>query len=374
MEPCDMEVAMTRTTHRLAAAGFGVIATLAFAQPANDSCSAPTALNGFASIPWDLSLALTDGPAEPCLAGGDGQFHHDVWFLWTANTNGPTILTTCGGTDLDTRLAIYPAGSCENATPILCNDDTCFRQSGIGFNAQQGTSYLVRLGSAAADVTGTGQLIVANGVVAGPIASPDSTSHYYLVYASSWDQGESMAVTLGGHLATISSAEEDLFIRDSVLGFDGQQRRGWIGLRSPQQDGNYSWVSGDASTYRNWIPGEPNNLDGAEYWVEMVNEESFGGRWNDAPLTHFPTRFAIIEVPSTPACPADLDDNGNVEDGGTPDGAITIDDLLYFLVAFENGSVAADLDNDGEPTVGTPDGAVTIDDLLFFLVRFEGGC
>ena len=365
---------MTRTTHRIAAAALCVITTLSLAQPVNDSCGAPTAINGFASTPWDLALALTDGAAEPCLPGGDGQFHHDVWFLWTAATSGPAIVTTCGGTTLDTRLAIYPAGSCENLSPLLCNDNTCALQSGIGFNAQQGTSYLIRLGSAAEGSTGSGQLLISSGIVAGPIAAPDNTSEYYLVYASSWSQGEAMAVSLGGHLATISSPEENTFIRDSVLGADGQPRRAWIGLRSPQQDGNFSWVSGDASTYRNWIPGEPNNLDGAEYWVEMVNEEAFAGRWNDAPLAHFPTRFAIIEVPTTPACPADLDDNGSLEDGGNPDGAITIDDLLYFLVAFEGGDVAADLDNDGEPSVGTPDGAVTIDDLLFFLVRFEGGC
>lgn len=68
-------------------------------------------------------------------------------------------------------------------------------------------------------------------------------------------------------------------------------------------------------------------------------------------------------------CPADLDDGSGT---GTPDGAVTIDDLLYFLVVFETGDVGADLD-DGSGT-GTPDGAVTIDDLLYFLVRFENGC
>ena len=69
------------------------------------------------------------------------------------------------------------------------------------------------------------------------------------------------------------------------------------------------------------------------------------------------------------ACPADLDDGTGT---GTPDGGITIDDLLYFLIAFENGSINADLD-DGSGT-NTPDGGVTIDDLLYFLVRFENGC
>ncbi len=71
----------------------------------------------------------------------------------------------------------------------------------------------------------------------------------------------------------------------------------------------------------------------------------------------------------TPACPADLDDGSGT---GTPDGGVTIDDLVYFLSAFGAGSTAADLD-DGSGT-GTPDGGVTIDDLIYYLTRFQGGC
>ncbi len=68
-------------------------------------------------------------------------------------------------------------------------------------------------------------------------------------------------------------------------------------------------------------------------------------------------------------CPADLD-NGTAT--GTRDGAVTIDDLLYFLGRYEAGDAGADLD-DGSGT-GTRDGAVTIDDLLYFLGHYEGGC
>jgi len=70
-----------------------------------------------------------------------------------------------------------------------------------------------------------------------------------------------------------------------------------------------------------------------------------------------------------PPCPADLDDGSGT---GSPDGAVEINDLLYFLSAFELGSIAADLDNGGGN--GTPDNAVDINDLLFFLARFESGC
>lgn len=75
--------------------------------------------------------------------------------------------------------------------------------------------------------------------------------------------------------------------------------------------------------------------------------------------------FVTLEA----ACVADIDDGSGT---GTPDGAVTVDDLLYFLTAFESGSTAADVD-DGSGT-GTHDSAVTIEDLLYFLVRFEAGC
>jgi hypothetical protein len=71
----------------------------------------------------------------------------------------------------------------------------------------------------------------------------------------------------------------------------------------------------------------------------------------------------------SPVCVADVDDGGGT---GTPDGGVTIDDLLYYLTIFEAGSIEADVDN-GSFT-GTPDGGVTIDDLLYYLFRFESGC
>lgn len=68
-------------------------------------------------------------------------------------------------------------------------------------------------------------------------------------------------------------------------------------------------------------------------------------------------------------CVADFDDGSGT---GTPDGGVTIDDLLYYLNLFVEGDAAADID-DGSGN-GTPDGGVTIDDLLFFLARFDAGC
>ncbi len=88
-------------------------------------------------------------------------------------------------------------------------------------------------------------------------------------------------------------------------------------------------------------------------------------------ISDFTNRQVYIFSPSAPppSCVADVDDGSGT---GTPDGGVTIDDLLYYLTIFEAGVIGADVD-DGSGT-GTPDGGVTIDDLLYYLLRFEAGC
>ncbi|QQS09317.1 MAG: hypothetical protein IPK69_01440 [Phycisphaerales bacterium] len=77
----------------------------------------------------------------------------------------------------------------------------------------------------------------------------------------------------------------------------------------------------------------------------------------------------VPDVCTGTVCVADMDDGTGT---GTPDGGVTIDDLLYYIGIFGGGSIQADVD-DGSGT-GTPDGGVTIDDLLYFINRFNAGC
>lgn len=77
----------------------------------------------------------------------------------------------------------------------------------------------------------------------------------------------------------------------------------------------------------------------------------------------------ISDTASLRICVADVDDGSS---SGVCDGGVTIDDLLYYLEQFGQGTLRADVD-DGSSS-GTPDGGVTIDDLLYFLTRFDAGC
>jgi hypothetical protein len=73
--------------------------------------------------------------------------------------------------------------------------------------------------------------------------------------------------------------------------------------------------------------------------------------------------------PPPPICVADFDDGSGT---GTPDGGVTLEDLLYYIEIYGAGSVLADVD-DGSGT-GTLDGGVTLEDLLYFLDHFAAGC
>jgi hypothetical protein len=69
------------------------------------------------------------------------------------------------------------------------------------------------------------------------------------------------------------------------------------------------------------------------------------------------------------SCVADMDDG---QESGIPDGGVGIEDLLYYLGQYDQGTPRADVD-DGQAT-GIPDGGVGIEDLLYFLSRYDAGC
>ena len=133
------------------------------------------------------------------------------------------------------------------------------------------------------------------------------TGNYYEMIVDdgiSWAEADAAAVGstfmgLLGHLATILSAGEDLFINQLVANTAGvasgsvANSEAWVG---GFQDGGYveptggwTWVNGEGaipgvnsgSGYANWLSGEPNDYYGAgsENWLAVNLRGAFG--WND---------------------------------------------------------------------------------------------
>lgn len=91
-----------------------------------------------------------------------------------------------------------------------------------------------------------------------------------------------------GHLATISSTEENQFIFNLLN--DVFPYQVWVGgkqdVNGSEPGGGWTWVNGEGEipldspdVFTNWAPGEPNNTRGMEDFMTM---NRFGdGKWND---------------------------------------------------------------------------------------------
>nr|2ZIB_A Chain A, Type II antifreeze protein [Brachyopsis segaliensis] len=72
--------------------------------------------------------------------------------------------------------------------------------------------------------------------------------------AMTWDLAEANCVNKGGHLASIHSLEEQLYIKDIVAGIV------WIGGSACKVAGAWSWTDGTPVDYRTWCPTKPNDI------------------------------------------------------------------------------------------------------------------
>lgn len=106
-------------------------------------------------------------------------------------------------------------------------------------------------------------------------------NHTYCIIehpTASWLEAEAYCESLGGHLATISSKEENEVISSNL-----SSGHYYIGATDIAVDGVWAWVTGEAFTYSNWSPGEPNNLGGGQPFVLMYGPTSGYpiGAWDD---------------------------------------------------------------------------------------------
>lgn len=156
-----------------ALAGAGQIRVTETGSGGGDDCAAADPIAGIGTFGFDGSAATTDGlPDALCDVGGQAQIERDVWFHWTAPTDGSFIVSLCGRTDVDTRLAVYAGASCASAPPIACADDSCGLQSEVDFQAVAGGEYLIRIGSSPGSSSGNGTFTIAAGSVGGPCGNP----------------------------------------------------------------------------------------------------------------------------------------------------------------------------------------------------------
>ena len=101
--------------------------------------------------------------------------------------------------------------------------------------------------------------------------------HYYQVIQQrvSWYTANDNCIAMNGHLATITSAEENSALARIVRNHGGST---WLGgVRSAEDYSKFVWITGEPMSYTKWASGEPNDLDG-EQCIHMYADD---GTWND---------------------------------------------------------------------------------------------
>lgn len=131
--------------------------------PANNACGAPRAVD-VGSTEFNTLGATLDGPATPssCRDSG-GSETSDVWFIWTPNGSGETLIATCG-VEWDTRLELF-TGACGSLVRVACSDDSAFcapassRGSLLFTEVDCDTTYRIRI-SGVSGAIGFGTLVI----------------------------------------------------------------------------------------------------------------------------------------------------------------------------------------------------------------------
>ncbi len=103
---------------------------------------------------------------------------------------------------------------------------------------------------------------------------------------ATWDQAMAAASSMGGYLAVINDPAENAFLANFL-----ETQRAYIGLSDAGSEGNFRWMNGETSSYRNWHKLQPNNKNRSQHYTQLLPD----GTWNDTYKTD--VLEYIIEVP-----------------------------------------------------------------------------
>lgn len=126
----------------------------------------------------------------------------------------------------------------------------------------------------------------------------DNHSYISFNYKTTWTEARDICYKLGGHLATITSAEEQSAVQALV---NGTGIRYYLGASDSEQEGTWKWITGEPFSYTAWNSGEPSNSGGYEDYLEIFEG---GTSWNDIKIHRDYSDGFICEFDSTAYVPA----------------------------------------------------------------------
>ena len=122
--------------------------------------------------------------------------------------------------------------------------------------------------------------------------------HIYAVYdyEMSWSFARDLCKDMGGHLATVTSNDENEFLQQLID--NGNKDAYWIGATNINEaDGKFKWVTNEEFVYSSWADGEPSNSgeDGEkEHFAEI--RKSYSYKWNDVNNINKSNKGFVVEI------------------------------------------------------------------------------
>lgn len=116
-------------------------------------------------------------------------------------------------------------------------------------------------------------------------------TYTFVCFTGTWVQARADAESRGGHLATLTSVQEN----DAVDEAFDTDHDAWIGGYQPNPGvdepvGGWAWVTGEPWSFTAWASGEPNDVGGEDFLQWWLSDG-----WNDASETHQEVAY-ILEV------------------------------------------------------------------------------
>jgi hypothetical protein len=108
-------------------------------------------------------------------------------------------------------------------------------------------------------------------------------SYKFFDLSMTWYEAKAYCESLGGYLATITTAAEQKFIENLIS--RGGQNQYWLGGTDEKSEGNWEWITGEPWIYSNWDSPEPNGGRNENYLAIFRLDEPHKSNkqyfWND---------------------------------------------------------------------------------------------
>ncbi len=105
-----------------------------------------------------------------------------------------------------------------------------------------------------------------------------------------WEQVNAYCRENGGHLATIMSSEENSYLYDRMV--EGGFYYAYFGYTDEENEGEWSWVTGEDAVYENWYEEDVDNYREEDYAMLWTRRPYF---WNDGGMRESSNAVFICE-------------------------------------------------------------------------------